>query len=261
MAAALLASIAATPRDVLLRARQLYNLEQFDAAIMAAGQVGQTPGLAEAAALVAARARLERFRRGGDQADFETARTALRSLDPARLTPRDRVELTIGLGVSLYLEDRAGASAEQFELGLSQVAALGTGARDSILDWWACALDRDAQPLRTSERRRVYSRILLRMEDELRREPESMVASYWLAAAARGVGDVERAWNAAVAAWVRAPGSTTWGASLRADLDRLVMEAIIPERARRTAPEGQLQETIDAMSADWGALKEKWAGR
>ncbi len=264
-------SVAAGPRDLLLRARQLYNQDQFDAAIMAAGQAagqasqagqaGQAAGVADAAALIAARARLERFRRGGDQADFDAARATLRSLDPAHLSPRDRVELIIGLGVSLYLEDRTGAAAEQFEIGLSQVSMLGPDSREPILDWWACALDRDAQQLRPSERRRLYSRILVRMEDELRRDNGSVVASYWLAAAARGVGDVERAWNAAIAAWVRAPSSAPWGVALRADLDRLVTEAIIPERARRVAPEGQFQETLDAMSADWSALKEKWTAR
>jgi hypothetical protein len=169
--------------------------------------------------------------------------------------------LNVGLGVSLYLDERAGAAAEQFELGLAQIDALGPGARDSILDWWASALDRAAQPVRASERRRIYGRILQRMEEELRRDSGSTVASYWLAASARGGGDLERAWNAAVAGWVRVPGATNWGGAFRADLDRLVMEAIIPERARRIAPEGQLQQTIDAMSADWGALKEKWAGR
>jgi hypothetical protein len=253
LAAAVLSTEAASPKDVLLRARQLYNLQQFDAAIMAAGQARQAPDVADAATLVGARARLERFRRGGDQSDFE--------IDPARLSARDRVELNVGLGVSLYLDERAGAAAEQFELGLAQIDALGPGARDSILDWWASALDRAAQPVRASERRRIYGRILQRMEEELRRDSGSTVASYWLAASARGGGDLERAWNAAVAGWVRVPGATNWGGAFRADLDRLVTEAIIPERARRIAPEGQLQQTIDAMSADWGALKEKWAGR
>jgi hypothetical protein len=261
LVAAVLSMAAATPRDVLIRARQLYNLQQYDAAIMAAGQAKQAPELADAATLVAARSRLERFRRGGDQSDFELARAALGALDPERLSPRDRVDLILGLGVALYLDERTGAAAEQFELGLAQINVLGPDAREPVLDWWACALDRDAQQVRPADRRRIYTRIVQRMEDELRRDSGSIVATYWLAAAARGLGDIERAWNAAVAGWVRAPGSTAWGAAFRADLDRLVMEGIIPERARRFAAEGQLQQMLESMYADWAALKEKWAAR
>ncbi len=245
----------------MIRARLLYNQEQFDAAIIAAGQAQQVPEMVDEATLIAARARLERFRRGGDQTDLDLARAALGSLDPGRLNPRERAELAIGLGVSLYLDARTGAAAEQFELGLAQIEPFGPDARDSILDWWACALDREAQHVRGSERRRIYSRVLQRMEDELRRDAGSTVASYWLAAAARGTGDIDRAWNAAIAGWVRSPGSTGWGAAFRADIDRLMLDGIIPERARRAAPEGELQQTLDNMKADWQALKERWGSR
>ena len=48
--------------DPLARARQLYNLGQFEQAINAAEQARLTPARADAADLVAARAYLERFR-------------------------------------------------------------------------------------------------------------------------------------------------------------------------------------------------------
>jgi hypothetical protein len=74
--------------------------------------------------------------------------------------------------------------------------------------------------------------------------------------AARGSGDLDTAWDAAVAAWVRAalaPDST----QLRSDIDRLVTEAIIPERARSR----QGRETADAaesMRSQWSVIKEQW---
>ena len=44
-----------------------------------------------------------------------------------------------------------------------------------------------------------------RMEIEVRIDPGSAPANYWLAAAARGAGDLDRAWHAAIAGWIRAP--------------------------------------------------------
>ena len=57
---------------------------------------------------------------------------------------------------------------------------------------------------------------------ELAAEPGSATASYWLAAAARGAGNLERAWDAARAGWIAAPLGKDQGATLRADLDRLM---------------------------------------
>ena len=87
-------------------------------------------------------------------------------------------------------------------------------------------------------------------------------AIYWLAAAARGSGDVDRAWNLAIAGWVRAP-LTGWRAvALRMDLDQLVVQGIIPERARRAASQapraGAPPVTIESLTAEWEQMKEKW---
>ena len=79
--------------------------------------------------------------------------------------------------------------------------------------------------------RPIDARIVERMRSELALDPGSSPASYWLAAAARGTGYLDRAWQAAIAGWVRASLARDRGAALRADLDRLATEAIIPERA------------------------------
>jgi hypothetical protein len=93
------------------------------------------------------------------------------------------------------------------------------------------------------------------MAEELRRDPGNAPANYWLAVAARAAGDADMAWDAAVAAWVRAPLSGA-SAQLRADIDRLVVDAIIPERAR-----SRVQREPDAavaMRAQWEMIKTDW---
>jgi hypothetical protein len=95
------------------------------------------------------------------------------------------------------------------------------------------------------------------MEAELRDDPGSWVANYWRAVALRGTGDIEGAWSAAVAAWVRSILTPETTAELRADLDRLVMQALIPERSRVMAVRDP-QEAVTALRAEWDLLKEQW---
>ena len=103
-------------------------------------------------------------------------------------------------------------------------ATLAPDAHERALDWWATALDRQAQALPAADAPTSYSRIVARMEQELRRDPASAPASYWLAAAARAAGDLDRAWAAASAGWVRAALARDRGVALRADLDKLVTQ-------------------------------------
>ena len=132
-------------------------------------------------------------------------------------------------------------------------------ARDRVmlLDWWASALDRDAQTRPPERRGAEFERIIARMETEIRDDPGSGPANYWLAVAARGAGDLDRAWAAAVAGWVRAQLSPETMVALRADLDRLVTQAIIPERAR-TRPARDQQEATVSLRSEWDLVKSQW---
>jgi hypothetical protein len=253
------ASIGAAPQDALSRARQFYNQRLYDAAIDAATASLRTPRTADAAALVIARARLERFRESSDAADLAAARRELQQIHPGQLPPRDRVELVIALGEALYLDDRGGAAAEQFEIALGHIDQNAPQTRERVLEWWANALDRQAHLGPELERRALYARILDRMEGELRRDSGSAVASYWLVAGARGSGDLKRAWDAAMAGWARASLTGDRGAELRVDLDRIVSQAIIPERAKLTSAPGSSAQAVAAMRAEWDALKRAWA--
>jgi hypothetical protein len=243
---------AADDRASLARARQLYNMRDFDAAIAAAEEARKAPERADSADLIAARALLERFRTSAAPDDLVQGRARLRRIAPERLGDRERLEFVMGLGEALYLDQAPGAAAAVFDsILLSDYAQLRDG-RELVLDWWASAMDEDARPRTEFERQALYQAVRSRMREELGRYPSSATASYWLIASARGQGDLQGAWDAAQAGWVRAPLAADHGAALRGDIDRLVLRAVIPERARAI---GQPAETL---REDWEAFKEKW---
>ncbi len=185
------------------------------------------------------------------------ARESLRDVDPRQLDGRERVELTIGFAEALYLEDRFGAAAEQFEAVIERSMVLGATAHERVLDWWATSLDRQAQSRPPDQREEIYERILTRMAAEAAQDPGSTAAGYWIAAAKRGLGDFEGAWGAAMAAWVRASLAPDLGAALRADLDRLVSQGIIPDRAAKLRPPDPEQAEA-GMRSEWDAFKHAW---
>jgi hypothetical protein len=243
----------------LARARQLYNAGNQDAAIAAAKEARNDAKFADAATIVLARAYLERFRMTADRQDLDAAREALQSVRPARVAPRDRLDLAVGFGEALYLDRAYGAAAEIFEPLLDAVPQLGPRGRERVIDWWASALDAEARTRPTAERAPSYHRIVERMETELETDTGLSVASYWLAAGALGMGDGTRAWQAAVAGWVRASFSPDGAAAMRADLDRLMNDAIIPDRVRRLSlPSKDAAAATAGMRDEWELVKQRW---
>jgi hypothetical protein len=241
----------------LARARTLYNAADYDAAIAAATEAQKMPNAADAAGLVLGRAHLERYRRAADPTDLAAARDALRTVRQQVLTPRDRADLLVGLGQSLFLSEAFGAAAELFDTALTHGSALTPKARGQLLDWWASALDREAQSRAADRRAPVYQRIVDRMEDEIGNDVGSASASYWLAAASRGSGDLDRAWDSSIAGWVRASLNPETSGTLRADLDRLVTQALVPERARQRNGR-DLQEATASLLNEWDLIKSQW---
>ncbi|MEO8258456.1 MAG: hypothetical protein ABI868_14005 [Acidobacteriota bacterium] len=243
---------AAEERDPLARARLLYNQGQFEAAIAAADQARLTPARADSADLIAARAYLEQFRASESTDDLASARERLRRVHPDRFGPQERIEFIVGLGETLYFDGTYGASASVFESVIVPVGALTSAERERVLDWWASALDQDARPRSEFERQPIYQRIRDRMAGELGAVPNSVTAAYWVSAAARGQGDLQGAWDAAQAGWVRAPLASGRGAALREDLERLVLRGLVPERARQTG------QSPDLVRLEWERFKERW---
>jgi tetratricopeptide (TPR) repeat protein len=252
---------AAAGVDALARARTLYNDGQFDEAMTAASEAQAFANVRAAAGVVLGRAGLERFRKTADPADLSKARDTLRDVDPTNLTPRDRLDLVIGLGETLFFDEHYRSAADLFESALDQ-DSLGEVSRDQVLDWWATAVDRYVRTLAPEARAEAYDRLIARMEGELRRDGGSASAAYWVAAAAFARGQIDRAWDAAIAGWVRAlVASAPRREALRPDLDRLVRDAIIPERVRRLpvagTPEGAQAQA--GMLAEWELIKERWS--
>ncbi len=252
-------SMAQREADPLTRARQAYNQQEFDQAVALAVEARQTPAWANSAALVLSRSLLGRFRLVGDVADVAVARQALLSVDPSPLLVTEKAELHLGMAELLFVDDQFGAAAELFEVALDRPGMVTAAQRDRVLEWWAASLDRHAQLAPDGERQMRYGRLLARLEVESSRGPASPVVTYWLAAAARGVDDPDRAWSLAIAGWIQAPAiAGAQGPALRADLDRLMVDAIIPERARRTAPDGDPEALKAALASEWAAIKAKW---
>lgn len=236
----------------LAQARALHNGGDYDGAIAAATVARVDPVWADTAALVSARAQLERYRLHREPDDLIAARASLTSVHQTALSPRDQVDLLVGIGQALYLGETFEAAAALFGAALDRASVLSPVDRLRLLDWWASALDRQALALDVDRRPELLNRIGERMTEAIGEDPGNTVANYWLAAVARGTGDAEGAWHAAVAGWVRAILHPEDAPALRADLDRLVTEGLIPEREREDV------EAAAALRAQWESLKEQW---
>lgn len=248
---------AARAPDPLTLARRLYNQGQLDQALTAARQALSNPATVSSARLVISRIHLERYRQNTAAADLDEARKELKGIDPHVLDPKERIEYQIGLATLLYYDERYGTAAEVLAPIVESSSSLAPEAHARALDWWATALDRQAQAQPPSERGLVYFRITERMETELQRDSASAPANYWLAAAARSAGDLDRAWAAVSAGWIRAALAPDRGAVLRADLDKLMMQAIIPDRAARL-PQRDRRQAQTTMTTEWEAFKQIW---
>jgi hypothetical protein len=258
IAALVLSQATLRAQDALGEARRLYNAASYDDAERAARRAVAVPATENSARVVLGRILLERFRLTASDLNLQEARETLRSVNAGGLDNREQMELMLGLAEGLYLEDRFAAAAEMFEPIIVSSDTLGSAAHEHVLDWWAAALDHYSVSRPAAERTTIYLRISARMSEELARDPGCGPASYWLVAAARGAGDLEGAWGKAQAGWLRAPFTRDHGAALRADLDRLVLQALIPERALKMTGRDVIQTTA-SLASDWEAFKAVWS--
>ena len=253
----LFGSPAEAQRAELAKARAAYNQQQFEEAIAAALTAQKVGATADAATVVLSRSYLERYRQLANPTDLAAARAQLGTVRVDHLDSRDQVDLIMALGEALFFEDDFGAAAAMFESGIESAQAQGAVTGEAMLDWWGSAIERQAEALERDQREAVFARMRDRMTKELARNPGSAGAAYWSVVGARGAGDPLGAWNAAIAAWVRARLAGSRSAQLRADLDKLVLEGIIPDRVRAFAPERRGQAESD-LRTEWAVLKERW---
>ncbi|HTV03379.1 MAG TPA: hypothetical protein VMF13_22705 [Luteitalea sp.] len=244
--------------DPLARARQHYNAGEYEQAITAAREATGRPSGGAEAQLLLGRALLERHRAGRAAEDLASARVALRSVDAEALSDRGRLDLVVGLGEALYLDGQYRPAAAVLEPALEQMGLMTAAAREQVMDWWATAMDRHAQTRPPEERGEVYEALATRLRAHLGRYPESSAASYWLPAAALARGDLELAWDLALAGWVRSTLAPGRGNALRADLDRLVTQALIPERVKRLADDTASAGAATRFASEWDEAKGRW---
>jgi hypothetical protein len=251
------AEVAFASRADLARALALYNQRRFEQAIEAATIARKSPETQDAAAVVLARAHLERYREGVDPADLSAAREALGAVRSAALDPRARLEYVLALGQALFLEDEFGAAADVFASAVGPARAMDLSLSEALVDWWGSATERQADRSPAAERQALFHALAKDMRDEQSDNPESAAAAYWLAAGLRGAGEPVNAWHAATAGWVRARLAGARSATLRADLDKLVLEGIIPDRVRPLPPPARATAESQ-LRADWELIKERW---
>lgn len=250
-------SPALAQRSELAKARAAYNEQRFDEAVEAALVAQKVPAITDAATVVLSRAYLERYRQRANPADLAAARSQLGNVRVANLDTRDHVDFLMALGETLFFEENYGAAAELFESGLDGAIAQGPSTGEAMLDWWGSAVERQADALEREPRERVFGHMRDRMARELARHPGSAAAAYWIVVGTRGAGDPVAAWDAAIAGWVRARLAGSRSATLRADLDKLVLEGIIPDRVRLLSADRRGQAESD-LRTEWAVVKERW---
>jgi hypothetical protein len=253
----LCATSAFAQRSELANARSAYNEQRFDDAVEAALVAQKFPAITDAATVLLSRAYLERYRQRANPADLAAARAQLGNVRVANLDSRDHVDFLVALGETLFFEENYGAAADLFESGLDGAIAQGPSTGEAMLDWWGSAVERRADALEREPRERVFGRLRDRMARELARNPGSAAASYWIVVGTRGAGDPVAAWDAAIAGWARARMAGSRAATLRADLDKLVLEGIIPDRVRLLSADKRGQAESD-LRTEWAVVKERW---
>jgi hypothetical protein len=174
------------------------------------------------------------------------------------LSGEDRTDLALGLALGLFMSGEFRASAALFDEVLHEPGRAAAPYQSSVLDWWAAALSRHAQTLPPDSREPIFAGMTARLREAWASEPGSSVAAYWLSVALHGLGHLDRAWNVAVASWVRAPLSTQTK-DLRDELDRFVTTVLIPDRARHMAtPSEPASQFESSLGVEWSELKEQW---
>ena len=106
-------------------------------------------------------------------------------------------------------------------------------------------------------RAKIFGTLADRMTRELTADPGSAPANYWLPVALRGAGELDAAWDAAIAGWVRVGLNRATASPARMDLDRLVTERLIADRANRR-PAAEQTDAQAAWLTVWERVKQEW---
>ena len=186
------------------------------------------------------------------------ARVALGTVRVSNLDARDHVDFLMALGEALFFEDDYGAAAALFESGIDGADRAGPADRrgDARLVGQRRRAPRRRARARCADRRRSRA-CASAWPASWRAIPAPPRPRTGSSSARAGRGEPVAAWDAAIAGWVRARLAGARSATLRADLDKLVLEGIIPDRVRAIAADRRAQAESD-LRAEWAVVKERW---
>ena len=244
--------------DPLARARQLYNAGQYDEAITAAREAATRASVPERSPPAArpraagAAPREPHDRRSGWCAFGTRGCRCVRALRSRAPRPRRRT------GRGLYLDGQYRSAASLLEPALEQMGLLSPAAREQVVDWWGTAMDRYAQTRPPDERWSSTTRSrhgcgCISPGIPIPRRPRT--------------GCRRRRWRVAISSWrgtwrwpgwVRSTLAPDKGVSLRTDLDRLVTQAIIPERVNASPTSPMADAAAARFASEWDEAKGRW---
>ena len=192
---------AALDRGALARARIAYNEGRYDAAIGAARQSLEVADQVDAARLVLARALLERYRAAAEPRTSSKHATRCAPWMPRACAAGERDELLVGFGQWLFLTGRFGAAAGLFESALGSGDDVARHARSPARLVGQRTRSRGAgraTATRTRSTRTCARRGWNRKRGRSPRRAARPVTG--LPRPRAGLGELDRAWQAAMAA-------------------------------------------------------------
>ena len=243
-----------------------YNEQRYADAIKMADEARQVAAIAAPASIVLSRAHLERYRPTSEVAGPRSRARGAEKRRRDQALPRDQVEFTDRARPSRSISTTSSrstiATAPRPSSSRSRSARADLAryrSRDLLFEWWALSLDRQAQLGPERERRPAYERIVARAEREMARDVAAASASYWLAAGARGIDDLPRAWGAAVAG-LGTRGVARARGEPPARRSRSTGDAGDSARARAadSPPAATPEPTLASLEAQWEEVKDRW---
>ena len=170
-----------------------------------------------------------------------------------------RVEYLLAVGQALFLEDDFGAAARVFASASNRRGPWIAGAARGDGGLVGERHRAQADWRRQMSARRCFAQLLARDAGRAGATTRNGApAGYWLAAAVRGAGDpIGGMARRHRRLGPRPAGRRARSPTLRADLDKLVVQGIIPDRVRSLPPR-ERAAAESQLRADWELVKERW---
>jgi hypothetical protein len=240
--------------EQILHAKYLYNAGYYQQAIDEARKVKADEPTAPQVDLLLSRSYTQLYRITKEAKHLDLARAhmlaALKGYPFEH--PWENHELVTGLAEIHYWDDERGPAAELFHsVILEGNKKIAPQSYANAVDWWASTLTglianmNPTDPIKVSTEKEIKSTIEKAYRQSYGGEP---VLAYWMALVHVREGNVGKAWDVAVAGYVRAlPQSHPDTEDISDKLANYIEQVIIPKSPDR-----------DNKLKRWNAIKERW---